>query len=263
MIPGTVGFVGAGRVARIILGGWARAGVMPAEVVVTDPDAAALDRLVAAVPTVRVGDLAAVAAADVVLVGVHPPAMAQTLAALGAVLAPSTVVISLAPVARLTTIAAGLDDGRQAARVIPNAPSIVGAGYNPVAFGAGATARTRELVLGLLAPLGQAPEVADEDLESYAVLTAMGPTYLWPQLYAMLELADRFGLAPDDAARGIGAMVQGALRTIAESGLAPDAVQDLVPAKPLAEPVAAMTAAYGDVLPGLQARLSGKVTQPA
>ena len=121
----------------------------------------------------------------------------------------------------------------------------------------------RPLVLGLLAPLGEAPEVADEDLEAYAVLTAMGPTYLWQQLYALLDVAEGNGLAPDAAAHALAAMVTGALRTMADAGLAPEAVQDLVPSKPLAGPVATMSAAYGDVLPALHAKLSGRTPASA
>ena len=41
----SVGFIGGGRVARILLGGWRRAGILPSEVVVYDPDAKALDFL--------------------------------------------------------------------------------------------------------------------------------------------------------------------------------------------------------------------------
>jgi pyrroline-5-carboxylate reductase len=259
----SIGFVGAGRVARILLGGWARAGVLPADVRVTDPDAAAVGRLVAAVPTARPTALADVAAADVVIVGVHPPAMAQTLTALADLLAPDTVVVSLAPVARLPRIAAVLGAERQVARVIPNAPSLVGAGFNPVAFGDGATSATRDLVLGLLAPLGQAPEVSDDDLEAYAILTAMGPTYLWAQLYALTDVAVQAGLDPVAVAVGLRAMVDGALTTMVDGGLTPEQTQDLIPSKPLAEPVAAMSAAYGAVLPGLHAKLSGKAPQPA
>lgn len=265
MIAGSVGFVGAGRVARILLGGWARADALPQDVRVTDPDAAALERLLSAVPSARLADLAEVAAADVVLVAVHPPAMTETLSALAPLLGPESVVVSLAPVVRLPMLAAALGEPRPIARVIPNAPSIVGAGYNPVAFGAGATSQTRARVLDLLAPLGQAPEVPDEDLEAYAVLTAMGPTYLWPQLYALLDVAGRLGLAAADAAAGVVAMTGGALRTMVDSGLSPEEVQDLVPVKPLAGPVATMSAAYEGVLPGLHAKLSGavaKVTQP-
>ena len=41
----------------------------------------------------------------------------------------------------------------------------------------------------MFAPLGQLPEVADEQLESYAVISAMGPTYFWFQFHALEQLA--------------------------------------------------------------------------
>lgn len=145
----------------------------------------------------------------------------------------------------------------------PASVGFVGAGFNPVAFGDGATSATRELVLGLLAPLGQAPEVHDDDLEAYAVLTAMGPTYLWAQLYALTDVAEQAGLDPVAVAVGLRAMVDGALTTMVDGGLTPEQTQDLIPSKPLAEPVAAMAAAYGAVLPGLHAKLSGTAPQPA
>jgi hypothetical protein len=52
-------------------------------------------------------------------------------------------------------------------------------------------------------------------------------------------------------------MVAGALATMSDAGLTPEQTQDLIPSKPLAELVAVMAAAYGAVLPGLHARLTG------
>jgi pyrroline-5-carboxylate reductase len=254
----SVGFVGGGRVARIILGGWARAGVLPRTVTVTDPDQAALEQLTSAVPSVRVAELREVAAADVVLVAVPPPAAVATFARLRDLVTAETIVLSLIPSVPLTRINQELGDGRQVARMIPNAPSVVGAGYNPIAFGSGMSDSAREAVVSLLAPLGRSPEVPDDQLEAYAVLTAMGPTYLWPQLYALADVAQQTGLDPDAAMDGLDAMVEGALRTMTDAGLSPQQVQDLIPSRPLAEPVAAMSAAYGNILIGLHARLAGR-----
>lgn len=259
----SVGLVGAGRVARILLGGWARAGVTPSDVVAYDPDAAALARLQQAAPAVRGGTLAEVASADVVLVAVHPPVAREAFAALAEVLATGAVVVSMVPTIRLAGLAEILGAGTPVARVIPNAPSVVGAGYNPVAFGAAADDAARAAVRGLLAPLGQAPEVPDDTLEAYAVLTAMGPTYLWPQLAALLDVAVGAGLDDAAAAAGLRAMVDGSVRALLDSGLPVADVLDLVPSKPLAEPVASMTAAYGEVLPALHGKLVGAAARPA
>lgn len=83
-------------------------------------------------------------------------------------------------------------------------------------------------------------------------------TYLWPQLYALADVARQMGLDPDAAMDGLTAMVEGALRTMTDADLSPQRKQDLIPSRPLAEPVAVMSAAYGDVLPGPHARLAGR-----
>jgi pyrroline-5-carboxylate reductase len=44
MLTKSIGFVGGGRVTRILLGGWAKAGQTPREVVVSDSDSTALER---------------------------------------------------------------------------------------------------------------------------------------------------------------------------------------------------------------------------
>lgn len=256
--PGSVGFVGAGRVARIMLGGWARAARLPGAVLVTDPDPAAVSALTAAVPSAIVTEVSKAASADVVFVAVHPPVAVATLTLLRDLVPERSVVVSLIPSVPLLRVGAELGGNRPLARMIPNAPSIVGAGFNPIAYGPGMTATARADLAALLEPLGAYPEVPDDRLEAYAVLTAMGPTYLWPQLYALADVGQRMGLDPGAALDALVAMVDGALLTMTDADLTPDEVQDLIPVRPLAEPVAAMRAAYGEVLTGLHARLTGR-----
>ena len=94
-----IGFVGGGRVARIMLGGWAKAGRMPAEVVVSDSDPGALTRLPNAFPNVRpVGnDNPQAASQDIVFLAVHPPHVAVVLGDIKSSLKPDAILISLAP----------------------------------------------------------------------------------------------------------------------------------------------------------------------
>lgn len=233
MAPQSVGFVGGGRVARIMLEGWRRAGAMPARVVVSDPNQATLEALQAQFPSIEtcLGDNCAAADQAIVLLGLHPPAFADSLPALAGTLRPETIVVSLAPkltIDRLTGLLGGFD---RLARVIPNAPSIVGSGFNPVAFGVGLGEDDREVVAELLAPLGDSPIVDEETLEAYAVTAAMGPTYLWFQLYELRNLARSFGLSETAAAVAVEQMTRGALDTMATSGLAAAEVMGLAAAE--------------------------------
>ena len=253
----TLGFVGCGRVARILLGGFAAAQVDLPGVVASDVNPEALERLRSAFPRVRsAGSQNAEAAAQqVVLIAVHPPAIASVLPAIQAALKSDAIVVSLAPkytMAKLGELLGGFD---RVARMIPNAPSIIGAGYNPMAFGPGLSAADKQRLTALFAPLGECPEVAEAKLEGFALLTAMGPTYLWFQLEALRELAESFGLTAADIAPALKRMVCGGTRTLLESGLSPAEVMDLIPVKPLAEDEPVIRQAYQSRLPALFAKI--------
>lgn len=248
----SVGFVGGGRITRIFLEGWTRAAKLPASITVSDPNAESLAKLNARFPSVTTtADNLQAAAQDVVFLAVHPPAMAEAASRLKGNLKAGAVVISLAPkftIARLTELLGGF---ARLARVIPNAPSVVDFGFNPVCFGAALPAADKAGLLELLGPLGECPEVAEAKLEGYALLTGMGPTYLWFQLQALREVAAGFGLTEAEVAPALKRMVCGGARTLLESGLAPAEVMDLIPVKPLAEMEAQVSEMYRTRLPAL------------
>lgn len=252
----TIGFIGGGRITRIFLDGWKRGGQLPGKVFVSDCNSETLAKLKMRFPSVETSTQSATAASqDIVFLAVHPPVMAEVAAGIKSSFKPGAVVVSFAPkftIGKLTELLGGF--GRLA-RVIPNAPSIVNFGFNPVAFGAALKAAEKAEITGLLGPLGECPEVAEPKLEGYALLTGMGPTYLWFQLQTLREVATGFGLSDVEIALALKRMVCGATRTLLESGLTPAEVMDLIPVKPLAEMEAQVTEMYRTRLPALYQKI--------
>lgn len=252
----TIGFIGGGRITRIFLEGWQRAGQLPASVVVSDCNAETLAKLKARFPGVEaVAQTAVAAAQDIVILAVHPPVMAEVVAGIKSSIKPGALVVSLAPKFTVAKLAELLGGFARLARVIPNAPSVVNFGFNPVVFGAALTAADKSDVTALLAPLGECPEVVELKLEGYALLTGMGPTYLWFQLQALREVAAGFGLSDAEIAPALKRMVCGGTRTLLESGLTSAEVMDLIPVKPLAEMEAQVTELYRTRLPALYQKI--------
>jgi pyrroline-5-carboxylate reductase len=249
-----VGFIGGGRVARVLVGGWRHAGSSPVEVLVNEPDEAAFARLAELCPEVRRSSMEDAAAAGAVFVALHPPVLASMMPALRPCLDAQAIVVSLAPKIPLSTLTAGLGTAR-VVRMIPNAPSIIGRGYNPVAFGGGVDAAARLHLSILFTPWGAWPEVPERDLEAYAILTGMGPTYYWYQWQALREVAGQFGLSPACADEALRHMLDGALATLLQGGLPPAGVMDLIPVRPLQAIEESVTAAYGTALPALFAKI--------
>jgi pyrroline-5-carboxylate reductase len=250
----TIGFIGAGRITRIMLEGWRRAGALPGRILVHDPNAAAVAAL-RGVPGVVEATLAQAAAADLVFGALHPPALVESLPAIAAALRPGAVFDSLAPKVKLATLREKLGGFARLARQNPNAPSLVGQGYNPIAFDPGLPAADRDALLAFLAPLGQTPIVGEETLEAYAVISAMGPTYFWFQLQAVRELAQEFGLDRAAADAAVQAMIGGAAATLIDGPLPPAELMDLVPVRPLAEDEPVIRAALQNRLRAIHAKL--------
>ena len=248
----SIGFIGGGRVTRILLEGWTRANALPANILVSDSNAESFTKLASLFPSVRTtADCRAAAAQDIVFLAVHPPVMAEVAGAIKESLKPGALVVSLAPKFDFDKLGALLGGFTRLARVIPNAPSVVNFGFNPVAFSPALSGPEKVIITNLLAPLGECPEVGEEKLEAYAILTAMGPTYLWFQLQALREVAADFGLSDAEITPALKRTVCGATRTLLESGLTPAEVMDLIPVKPLAEMEPQVKEMYWTRLPAL------------
>jgi len=255
----SMGFIGAGRITRIFLEALNRKRMLPATVIVSDASAEALQKLKARFPKVQIsqGDNGRPAAQEIVFLALHPPAIGGGLAEIKSALQPGAVLVSLAPRFTIKTLSEGLEGFNRIVRMIPNAPSVVNEGYNPVAFGPGITKKEKEDLSRLFKKLGDCPEVDEEKLEAYAIITAMGPTYLWFQLYELLELGKSFGLTDKQAWKGIKKMLKGAVETMDDSGLTPEEVMDLIPVKPLGEDEATIRNVYRTKLTGLYQKLKG------
>jgi pyrroline-5-carboxylate reductase len=249
----TIGFIGGGRVARILAGGWRHAGTTLSQIIVCEPNDAAFAALEAATPGVPLkrGEAMEAARQSVVFLAVHPPQLAEAADSIAGQLSGNAFVLSLAPKITLAKLQNMLGGFERLARLIPNAPSLVGRGFNPITWNDGLGGSDRRTIRWLLEPLGELPEVREATLEAYAILAAMGPTYFWPQWRELESLGAQFGLQQEDARRALRAMTVGAIEMLVSSELTADELVDLIPLKPLADFEPELRAAYRSRLIGL------------
>jgi pyrroline-5-carboxylate reductase len=253
-----IGFIGAGRITRIFLHALKRAGSLPADVVVSDLNRETLDKLQEEFPSIRVvqGDNRPPASQALVILALHPPAIQACLQEIQACLGPGAAFLSLAPKWTIARLSKELGSAcEKLMRMIPNAPSIVNAGYNPVTFSSAFSLEEKRGWISWLSAFGDCPEVREETLEAYAILTAMGPTYLWFQFYELLRLAQSFGLQEQEALQGISAMVRGSVSCMLSKEMSEADVLDLVPVKPLVEVEASIVEMYHTKLEPLYQKL--------
>ena len=257
----SIGFIGGGRAARIILGGFERAGKLPARIIVSDINIEGLKALKNEFPEIITveKDKSKAASQDLIFIALHPLVIGEVLRELKAFIKPSSIVISLAPKITISTISGLLDGNHKIVRMIPNAPSIINEGYNPVAFSPSLTEIERSSLIDLFNILGDTIQTPEEKLEAYAILFAMGPTYLWFQLDTLQEIGRSFGLSEQELNDGLKKMATGAFNTMYNSGMSPQDVMDLVAVKPLKEYEEEIKNIYRKSLDAMYKKLKDKV----
>jgi pyrroline-5-carboxylate reductase len=163
----------------------------------------------------------------------------------------NTIIISLAPKITITKILSKLDQAKNIARLIPNATSFINEGYNPVCFSAGFTLNEKKLVIDLLKLMGNTFEVPEEKLESYAIMSAMLPTYFWFQWKELTDIGMKTGLTEEETKNSIYNTLIAALNLMFKSDMAPSEVMDLIPVRPIGEHETQITEIYRSKLPAL------------
>lgn len=256
----SVGFVGGGRIARIILTALQRKNGLPSRVIVSDPDANALAVLKEEFPNAGIvlsSDNIQAAGQDYVFLAVHPPMMKEVVSRIAAQISKKSFVISLAPVFRISDISNLLGGHTKVVRMIPNASTWINKGFNPITFSPEFSTLEKEELAGLLDVLGVSPEVDEEKLEAYAILSAMGPTYFWFQFDELLKLSSSFGLTEVESRTALKEMVIGAIETLFDSGLSYEEVANLIPVRPLHEHEVQFREAYESKLTRIYQKFSG------
>jgi pyrroline-5-carboxylate reductase len=159
-----------------------------------------------------------VAAADALLLVVKPQDMASVLEEIKGSINPSAVVITFAAGKTISFISNGLGTGNPVVRVMPNTPTMVGAGMAAASMGAGVTAAHKQFVLGFLAATGKVIEVAEELQDAVTATSGSGPAYFFAFVEAMVAGAKELGLSEQDATTLTIQTIVGAAKLLDESG---------------------------------------------
>lgn len=247
----SIGFIGGGRITRIFLQGLSNKKALPENVKVYEPNAETLKALQTDFPEVEpVASPAGAASQKLVFLAVHPPVMMETLQAIKDAVSENITVISLAPKITIEKMKSILPTNKLG-RMIPNATSFINEGFNPVTFSTGFDKKEKKQLQKLLKKLGKTFETDEAKLESYAIVSAMLPTYFWFQWQEMENIALETGLTEEEAKKTVHLTLKKALKIYYKSGLTPAEVIDLIPVKPIGENEAEIKNIFNTKLLGL------------
>jgi pyrroline-5-carboxylate reductase len=233
----SIGFIGGGRITRILLNGFKNAKVSFEKIHVYETNETVLSTLKSEYPQIEASgtDSSKAASSEWVFIALHPPVVMDSLQAIKDYIKADALVVSFAPKVTLEKIKTVLPDISNLARMNPNAGTYVNKGYNPVCFAKDTNKETMNTFIATFEKLGKVPVVPEKQIEAYAVVSAMGHTYFWFQLQELKDIGLSFGLSEKEVQDTISAMLLGTSETLFNSGLKYEKVIDLVPVKPMAE----------------------------
>jgi pyrroline-5-carboxylate reductase len=159
-----------------------------------------------------------VANADALLLVVKPQDMGSVLEEIKGSINPEAVVITFAAGKTISFISNGLCTSNPVVRVMPNTPTLVGAGMAAASMGAGVTAAQRDFVLGFLGATGKVIEVSEDLQDAVTATSGSGPAYFFAFVEAMVAGAKDLGLSQEDATTLTVQTIVGAAKLLDESG---------------------------------------------
>lgn len=226
--------IGAGNMAKALVGGIVEAGLAKAEdCVATDifPEARAAFTEATGVEAINDNN-AAVARADVVLLAVKPQALGDVLAGLSSGDGLSDrLFISIVAGVTASTIESALGAGIRVVRTMPNTPALLGCGAAGVAPGANATADDVALTLRLLNAVGVAVEVEEPMIDVVTAVSGSGPAYFFYFVEHLIAAGVEQGLSEEVAGVLAKQTALGAARMLTERPNTPEELRVAVTSK--------------------------------
>lgn len=222
--------IGTGNIGRILIERLLAVGVPARQVVVCDVDPLRGQDIAVrfGVQHVSLTDRRT-CTADALLITTPPKAVAEVLATISERLQSGQVIISFAAIVPLEKLVALVPPGVAVVRVMPNAPSKVGEGMNPVAYGDMLTQADRELVDAVLSTLGRTIVVHDDQMNWCVGLTGAAMRSLLPTLEGMTQAGIEAGLSNGEARKVAAAMMYGTAELALQSELTWAELRALIP----------------------------------
>lgn len=224
---GSIAIIGAGAMGGAILGGLLAPGVtVDGDIRVTNRTEAkaALVRRPGvesiALETEPEGNARAVRGADVVLIGVKPAMVPDTLAAIASDLEPHALVISVA--AGVTTATMESVVSQPVLRAMPNTPSLIGKGVTGLA--AGSRARAEQIALGraVFETVGTVVEVPESQIDALSTISGSGPAYVFYLIEQLTATAVNLGFTEAQAQQLVTGTFLGSVELLEASDKRPE-----------------------------------------
>ena len=229
LIDSKVAVIGAGVMGEALISALITYGVKPTTITISEKREERAAELITRYKVANADLAKNVAQSDLILLVVKPQDMATVLAEIAPVISKGVLVISFVAGKQIRSIADQIGtSANPVIRVMPNTPTLVGAGMAAISCCPLVTSEQKAFTLGFLGAVGKVIEV-DEDLQDAVTATSgSGPAYFFRFVEAMVDGAVALGLSKEDATTLTIQTIVGAAKLLDQSGDSPTILREKV-----------------------------------
>jgi pyrroline-5-carboxylate reductase len=229
LIDSKVAVIGAGVMGEALISALITYGVKPTNITISEKREERAAELITRYKVANADLAKNVAQSDLILLVVKPQDMATVLAEIAPAISKGVLVISFVAGKQIRSIADQIGtSANPVIRVMPNTPTLVGAGMAAISCCPLVTPEQRAFTLGFLGAVGKVIEV-DEDLQDAVTATSgSGPAYFFRFVEAMVDGAVALGLSQEDATTLTIQTIVGAAKLLDQSGDSPTTLREKV-----------------------------------
>ena len=229
LIDSKVAVIGAGVMGEALISALITYGVKPTNITISEKREERAAELITRYKVANADLAKNVAQSDLILLVVKPQDMATVLAEIAPVISKGVLVISFVAGKQIRGIADIIGtSANPVIRVMPNTPTLVGAGMSAISCCGLVSPEQRAFTLGFLGAVGKVIEV-DEDLQDAVTATSgSGPAYFFRFVEAMVDGAVALGLSKEDATTLTIQTIVGAAKLLDQSGDSPTTLREKV-----------------------------------
>lgn len=224
-----IAFIGAGKMASAIIHGLLRdQHYQPQDIACTCGKDTTGPQLAKATGIIYQPDLTTLLATCETLVLACKPQQIKDLSPVLADLTAAKLVVSILAGIQLCTLNQKFCAARNIVRAMPNTPGQIGAGITGYATQHPLQPTDATTVSNLMSSLGEAIELAEDQLDAVTAISGSGPAYVFEFAAALREAACALDLEPTVAEKLALHTLYGAAKLLATTGDDPDALRDRV-----------------------------------
>jgi pyrroline-5-carboxylate reductase len=229
LIDSKVAVIGAGVMGEALISALITYGVKPTNIAISEKREERAAELITLYKVANAELATNVTQSDLILLVVKPQDMATVLAEIAPVISKGVLVISFVAGKQIRSIADQIGtSANPVIRVMPNTPTLVGAGMAAISCCALVTPEQKDFTLGFLGAVGKVIEV-DEDLQDAVTATSgSGPAYFFRFVEAMIDGAVALGLSKEDATTLTIQTIVGSAKLLDQSGDSPTTLREKV-----------------------------------